>query len=356
MPEVGRNDPCPCGSGKKYKYCHWRIDQQTQRQNLQLERAWRTLSQRIWEFGSQEDLFMEVVSAWELFWDNRVPLSSMQKLGVLDRFRFIDWYSYDYRTSRNRKRIAERFLDQRATDLSSLEQDLARDWVKTHFSVYEVTGVTGDQADLQDIFTEQARTINQPDAEEHLIAGALLLARLLPLGGALRFAPAVTPIPAKDKNELTEFIRPRFKAWQEARYGASWKDFLSESGYLLNHFLIRDMEPIEPPATEQPEMPPRQAAQSIARRMQMQIITTNLNAHYERWLDKPIPEWGGKTPREMVETSEDAEKVEVLLELLEDIKEERAKTGQPTLNMDLLRRKLGLTIEKRTEGGIILPD
>ena len=22
MPKVGRNDPCPCGSGKKYKHCH----------------------------------------------------------------------------------------------------------------------------------------------------------------------------------------------------------------------------------------------------------------------------------------------------------------------------------------------
>jgi preprotein translocase subunit SecA len=22
MPRVGRNDPCPCGSGKKYKHCH----------------------------------------------------------------------------------------------------------------------------------------------------------------------------------------------------------------------------------------------------------------------------------------------------------------------------------------------
>ncbi|MBQ9284273.1 MAG: SEC-C domain-containing protein [Acidaminococcaceae bacterium] len=21
-PEIGRNDPCPCGSGKKYKNCH----------------------------------------------------------------------------------------------------------------------------------------------------------------------------------------------------------------------------------------------------------------------------------------------------------------------------------------------
>ncbi|MCL2879460.1 MAG: SEC-C metal-binding domain-containing protein, partial [Treponema sp.] len=24
QPKVGRNDPCPCGSGKKYKYCHGR--------------------------------------------------------------------------------------------------------------------------------------------------------------------------------------------------------------------------------------------------------------------------------------------------------------------------------------------
>lgn len=22
-PKVGRNDPCPCGSGKKFKKCHW---------------------------------------------------------------------------------------------------------------------------------------------------------------------------------------------------------------------------------------------------------------------------------------------------------------------------------------------
>jgi preprotein translocase subunit SecA len=21
-PKIGRNDPCPCGSGKKYKACH----------------------------------------------------------------------------------------------------------------------------------------------------------------------------------------------------------------------------------------------------------------------------------------------------------------------------------------------
>jgi preprotein translocase subunit SecA len=25
-PKIGRNDPCPCGSGKKYKVCHGKLD------------------------------------------------------------------------------------------------------------------------------------------------------------------------------------------------------------------------------------------------------------------------------------------------------------------------------------------
>jgi preprotein translocase subunit SecA len=25
MPRVGRNDPCPCGSGKKFKHCHGQL-------------------------------------------------------------------------------------------------------------------------------------------------------------------------------------------------------------------------------------------------------------------------------------------------------------------------------------------
>ncbi|MFO7743615.1 MAG: SEC-C metal-binding domain-containing protein [Anaerolineae bacterium] len=29
--ELGRNDPCWCGSGKKYKHCHMRKDEQARR-------------------------------------------------------------------------------------------------------------------------------------------------------------------------------------------------------------------------------------------------------------------------------------------------------------------------------------
>ena len=26
LPKVGRNDPCPCGCGKKYKHCHGKLN------------------------------------------------------------------------------------------------------------------------------------------------------------------------------------------------------------------------------------------------------------------------------------------------------------------------------------------
>jgi hypothetical protein len=355
MATVGRNDPCPCGSGKKYKHCHWRIDREIQRQNVELEHAWQTLGQRILRFGIQERFAYDTISAWNLFWDNKVPIESMEALEPVHRNRFFDWYAYDYRTSIDRKRVAELFLDENESELSPLERDLVRDWVNTHLSVYQVTGVTEARVDLQDVFTTEARSLNEAGADRYLSPGVLLLGRLLPVGSSLRFAPAVTPLPAHGKVSLLDTIKPRFTSWQQARYGADWKDFLNESGYLLNHFLIRDMEPMEAPAIEESEIDPVQAARSIARRMQSEVITSSLDQHYERWLNKPVPEWGGKTPREMVATAEGTDRVEIFLSILQDVERERARSGQPTYDVNLLRRKLGLIREARTEGGIVLP-
>lgn len=36
MKKVGRNEPCPCGSGKKYKHCHEKIDEKSGG----LDKAW----------------------------------------------------------------------------------------------------------------------------------------------------------------------------------------------------------------------------------------------------------------------------------------------------------------------------
>ena len=38
MPDIGRNDPCPCGSGKKYKKCC--ADKDQAKQHAEMEKQW----------------------------------------------------------------------------------------------------------------------------------------------------------------------------------------------------------------------------------------------------------------------------------------------------------------------------
>jgi hypothetical protein len=41
----GRNDPCPCGSGKKFKHCHYR-EVQAQRQTVEPGEVKRQVKRR----------------------------------------------------------------------------------------------------------------------------------------------------------------------------------------------------------------------------------------------------------------------------------------------------------------------
>jgi hypothetical protein len=39
--EIGRNEPCWCGSGRKYKTCHWKSDEEKRREAGLAERSAR---------------------------------------------------------------------------------------------------------------------------------------------------------------------------------------------------------------------------------------------------------------------------------------------------------------------------
>jgi hypothetical protein len=296
-----------------------------------------------------------MAAAWELWWDNKVPIQVATSVEEVERLRFLDWFVLNFRTSQDRKRVAELFVDELHDELSDRERSLVRDWVATHLSVYAVVESTPEALRLEDVFTGETRQVGDVADLGPIPTDILILGRLLPLGSEFRLAPGVTWLPGDEKPALMEFLAPRFEAWRQARYGADWHDFLREAGYQLNHFLIRDMELVEVPQPQVGEMPPEAAALSIARRMQSKVITGPLDLHYERWLDEPMPEWGDRTPREMAQTPEGREYLEPLLAILEETEQERAQSGQPSYDIELLRRKLGLSGERRTETGIIVP-
>ena len=121
----GRNDPCWCGSGKKYKHCHLRLEQSVQSGQLALERAKTSLYKRLADFGRQFENEIEFPAAFNLFWNGLYPLDTIGQMRRDQLMRFLDWFLFDYELSEARRPVIEVFAEHQGESLPPPE----REWV-----------------------------------------------------------------------------------------------------------------------------------------------------------------------------------------------------------------------------------
>ena len=127
--KIGRNDPCPCGSGLKYKKCCGL--NQSQGGYIQTPESWFPPSDRT---GTVWDDYMEVIPIIALY-GNKImgfdedgrefekAVSDFEKRfkpgeddGIMDSV-FMSWMYFDLRFGKSLKTVAERFL---ADSMSSM--------------------------------------------------------------------------------------------------------------------------------------------------------------------------------------------------------------------------------------------
>ena len=65
----GRNDPCYCGSGLKYKKCHLQADQEIARAERAYRQAAHYLRQDLLEFAQDERFAIPFGRALPLYWN-----------------------------------------------------------------------------------------------------------------------------------------------------------------------------------------------------------------------------------------------------------------------------------------------
>src|ERR1043165_3334132 len=97
MPKVGRNDPCPCGSGKKYKHCHLPIEEAAVAEQRRLRQAVDTLLPQIVE--AAKGLPEAIPPALDRFWDGKYAAEQLVELDDLEdrgAERFLTWFAFDY--------------------------------------------------------------------------------------------------------------------------------------------------------------------------------------------------------------------------------------------------------------------
>ena len=163
-PKVGRNDPCPCGSGKKYKQCCLK----TQQQAPQNELAWRRI-RRVIE-GSPERMLKFArshygPSALQEAWDDFMPFDDepfdfkTPHLPVfLPRFLF-EWAPDPDDTevkneARDGRTPGRAYLDKKRRQLDPLLVRYIEECCATPFSFYDILSVhPGKGFEARDIFT-----------------------------------------------------------------------------------------------------------------------------------------------------------------------------------------------------------
>lgn len=263
MTKTGRNDPCPCGSGKKYKHCCLRNETAGKSAAMGRDRAWDTMMDKLLDFSRESRFQAELVMAFELFWNKTYEIDQVSSLEPARVMDFLDWYAHDYRTAADGRRIVEIFLEQGGETLSEHERQALRADSESLFSAFEVKEIEGGTSvHLRDLFQGEELQVHHTQPLPGLKVGQVLLARLAEWGDFHRFSWISALIPPEAADDFKAHINEMFNLYQEEHFQASWAQFLRERSYLFNHYLLQVRGEMAPPRillpyAEQAEAEPR---------------------------------------------------------------------------------------------------
>ncbi len=167
-PLAGRNDPCPCGSGRKYKACH-------------LGKEQHPLADRAGWLYQKAERFLHRTADHEV--------ADLADAMAGDDYRV-------YRQLRDSPVVADlalheggvfaEFLADRSALLPDDEALLAAQWALVDRAVYEVQRVDGQSLDLHDIGRSEDITITNVHPDSRMRPGVVLVGRPLPVGDTHR--------------------------------------------------------------------------------------------------------------------------------------------------------------------------
>lgn len=263
--KIGRNDPCWCGSGKKYKDCHQPIEQAQRAEQMKLNDAQDTLMPKIIE--AAQELPEAFPAAMEHFWNGQYGPEEMAELDDLEERgseRFLTWFAFDHLLPDGctlMERLA-RAADEGTFEVDEYEARLLRAWLPTRMRPYVTERIhKGKGLTMRDLLEEGVYDVKDYGAPKRMEEGEVLVGHLVPVGvkGAgeppaldengehptsgedvpLYFiAGAVAHLTADTQEKLLEFAALHLEDLRRTHPEATWGDLLHQRSYVLNHFVM----------------------------------------------------------------------------------------------------------------------
>ncbi len=189
-PDLGRNDRCWCGSGRKYKSCH------LGKAGIGLdERAWG-LYQKAVRFAEYNEFAVDLSRLAEIRadyldgdTDKALDGGLVEDVVLFEGGGFVD------------------YLRRRGALLPDDERALAEQWLQIERSVFDVEQVRpGEGLTLRDLRTGDRHEVRERTASTQLHEGELLCTRVVPAGEVMRIFGGIEPVSLPQRAPLIDML------------------------------------------------------------------------------------------------------------------------------------------------------
>jgi uncharacterized protein len=234
MATIGRNDPCPCGSGKKYKKCCMVKETAIDLTEFRHNKIEESLRGDILKFSTGVRFKDEILEAFKKCHGDKVDTSLLLNQDPLQNIRFLDWFINSYVHSKENKRIIDMFADLRGRNLDEDHQKLLEEWKASSLGAFEVESTEDGVLKLTDVFGDNTWSIEDQSACDEVEPGEIIVGRITSSWGKKKLTGAPIPLPADKKQKFVDAINAEFEKYRENNPDSDISQFLSENSCLLN--------------------------------------------------------------------------------------------------------------------------
>jgi len=188
-----RNAPCPCGSGKKYKKCHLRFDEEQARLRSksgpsadEARADARRRAERDPIHGLDERITADALALGRKRWGRSFdPERALASLGIDEEFfGYLSGWLVAHHAGPDGRTPLDLYLEERGGDLDEAGKQLVAAQQEAYFSFLEVVAaVPGESLTLRDLFTGDEHVVAEKSGSRTLRTRAVILGRVLKLGG-----------------------------------------------------------------------------------------------------------------------------------------------------------------------------
>lgn len=205
MNKPGRNDPCPCGSGKKYKHCCMNAQQAESPLELRwrrVRRAIESMAATLLRYGQERYGPALLGEAWEDFClddDAGLPEEDTPHMQVFMPWLFFDWLPDASGTgvapaALDGLTLAQAYLRDNARRADPLLVEYMQACCAAPFSFCDVVSVRpGQGVTVRDIFNGEEIAVSERSASAQMRAGDILFAKIARLNDIALFE-GLTPV------------------------------------------------------------------------------------------------------------------------------------------------------------------